>query len=109
MKSRLRRWFWKAALFVGCPALLVGAGYGWLLKSRLQTTLASAGAENYAVGAFELVEPSATNVRSALPRVLRVAPRRTDGPNYRVFREKLVQGVYDWSPGSFQWVEVAPA
>ena len=98
----------KVILYLILITALVAAGYSWWMKSRLDARLAAEEVKEFS-SSFSLVEPARTEVRSSLPRILRVAVKRKDVPNWLPCEgHGLVHGAYDWSPEGSEWVPVEP-
>jgi len=102
MKKFLRRFFFKSFLYVGLPILLLAGGYAWWAKSRLDGVVNA----EWSIYQVTTVAREASEVKTSFSRVVRAAVRRKDGANFRPYGPGVVADVYDWSPGSNEWVAV---
>ncbi len=107
MTRFIRRLLWKTAVYVGLPAVLFAGAYGWWAKSRLEVKLTPDGVKSYSIVSFRIVDPKESKVETSFSRVVRLAVKRKDAPNWRPSDFGLVHGVYDWAP-SGTWIEVEP-
>lgn len=108
MSRALRRYVRRLALFVLLPLVGILGVYGWLVKGRLDATLAPEGVENYSFQ-WAFVAPGESAVGTRLPFVVRVSVKRKDGVNWTPGpRGDLIHGTYDWSPGRHAWIPVPP-
>lgn len=109
MPKLLRRFLWKAFLYLGLPAAAVLGAYGLWMKSRLAARLEKEGVEEHSIASFSLVDPKEAGRETSWPRVVRVAVKGDDGTNWRVTPRGLVLELYDWSPGGNEWLAVEPS
>ena len=105
----LRRLFWKSLLYIGLPSALLLGAYGWWMKNRLDAELAPHHIAKHS-SSYTFLSPAKSEVKTSLPYVLRAMVQRMDGANYLPAPTgKLVSFIFDWSPASNGWVEVAPS